>query len=121
MGLFVRTIGIVRAKAKIGMAKLAYNLTRFVWHEADVRRPDGKVRQSPARMAEPAENGGPTSKTAAGRFTPPAMASDNHPVDPVLRGVQLDRRKILSFLRKPTPEYARVSLPLLPLDHSEPR
>ncbi|MEF2073748.1 IS5/IS1182 family transposase, partial [Consotaella sp. CSK11QG-6] len=33
MGLFVRTIGIVRAEAKIGMANLAYNLTRFVWHQ----------------------------------------------------------------------------------------
>ena len=33
MALFVRTIGIVRAKAKIGMANLACNLTRFVWHE----------------------------------------------------------------------------------------
>lgn len=33
MALSVRTIGIVRAKAKIGMANLAYNLTRFVWHE----------------------------------------------------------------------------------------
>jgi len=33
MGLFVRTIGITRARAKIGMANLAYNLTRYVWHE----------------------------------------------------------------------------------------
>jgi transposase, IS5 family len=33
MGLFVRTIGIVRARAKIGMANLAYNLTRYVWQE----------------------------------------------------------------------------------------
>ncbi len=32
MALFVRTIGIVRAKAKIGMANLAYNLMRLVWH-----------------------------------------------------------------------------------------
>ncbi len=32
MGLFVRTIGIARAKAKISMANLAYNLMRFVWH-----------------------------------------------------------------------------------------
>ena len=32
MGLFVRTIGIIRARAKIGMANLAYNLTRYVWH-----------------------------------------------------------------------------------------
>lgn len=33
MKLFIRTIGIARATTKIGMANLAYNLTRFVWHE----------------------------------------------------------------------------------------
>jgi transposase, IS5 family len=33
MGLFVRTIGIVRASAKIGMANLAYNLSCYVWNE----------------------------------------------------------------------------------------
>jgi IS5 family transposase len=33
MGLFVRTIGIVRARVKIGMANLAYNMTRYVWHQ----------------------------------------------------------------------------------------
>jgi len=33
MGLFVRTIGIARARTKIGMANLAYNLMRFVWSE----------------------------------------------------------------------------------------
>jgi len=33
MGLFVRTIGIERAKMKIGMANLAYNFKRLVWHE----------------------------------------------------------------------------------------
>jgi transposase, IS5 family len=33
MGLFVRTIGIARARTKIGMANLAYNLTRFVWRQ----------------------------------------------------------------------------------------
>ena len=33
MGLIVRTIGIARARTKIGMANLAYNLTRFVWHQ----------------------------------------------------------------------------------------
>jgi len=33
MGLFVRTIGIARARTKIGMVNLAYNLTRFVWHQ----------------------------------------------------------------------------------------
>ena len=29
MGLIVRTIGIARAKVKIGMANLAYNIRRF--------------------------------------------------------------------------------------------
>jgi IS5 family transposase len=33
MGLFVRTIGIARARTKIGMVNLAYNFTRFVWHQ----------------------------------------------------------------------------------------
>jgi hypothetical protein len=31
MGLVVRTIGLARATAKITLANLAYNLTRFVW------------------------------------------------------------------------------------------
>jgi hypothetical protein len=30
---FIRTIGIERAKMKIGMANLAYNFKRLVWHE----------------------------------------------------------------------------------------
>ena len=33
MGLFIRTIGIARARTRIGMANLVYNLTRFVWHQ----------------------------------------------------------------------------------------
>ena len=31
MGLIVRTIGMARAKIKIGLANLAYNMRRFVW------------------------------------------------------------------------------------------
>ena len=31
MGLFVRTIGIARARVKIGLATLAYNMRRFVF------------------------------------------------------------------------------------------
>ncbi|EIZ82174.1 transposase IS4 family protein [Methylobacterium sp. GXF4] len=33
-GLFVRTIGLARARTKIGLANLAYNLKRFLWIEA---------------------------------------------------------------------------------------
>jgi transposase, IS5 family len=31
MGVFIRTIGIARAKTKIGMVNLAYNMRRLVW------------------------------------------------------------------------------------------
>lgn len=30
-GLFVRTIGVARAKVKIGLANIAYNVTRLIW------------------------------------------------------------------------------------------
>ena len=32
-GLFVRTIGLERARTKIGLANLAYNFQRLVLHE----------------------------------------------------------------------------------------
>ena len=35
MGLFIRTIGIARATTKIGLANLAYNLGRLIFHERD--------------------------------------------------------------------------------------
>jgi IS5 family transposase len=37
MGLFIRTIGQVRAEAKIGLANLASNLQRFLFHERKSR------------------------------------------------------------------------------------
>jgi IS5 family transposase len=39
MALLVRTIGIVRAEVKSGMANLAFNLSRLVWQQ---------VRSAPA-------------------------------------------------------------------------
>jgi hypothetical protein len=33
MGLFIRTIGIERAKAKITLANLAFNIHRLIFHE----------------------------------------------------------------------------------------
>lgn len=33
MGLFVRTIGIARARVKIGLANLVFNMKRLVWLE----------------------------------------------------------------------------------------
>ena len=34
MKLFVMTIGMGRAKVKIGMANIAYNMLHYVFHEA---------------------------------------------------------------------------------------
>jgi len=31
MGLVIRTVGIARARVKVGLANLAYNLRRYVW------------------------------------------------------------------------------------------
>ena len=31
MGLFIRTIGIARARTKIGLVNLLYNMQRMVW------------------------------------------------------------------------------------------
>ena len=31
MGLFVRTIGLARARVKIGLANIVYNMKRAVW------------------------------------------------------------------------------------------
>jgi len=33
MGLFIRTIGLARARVKIGMANVAYIMRRLVWQE----------------------------------------------------------------------------------------
>ena len=33
MGLVVRTIGLARAKLKIGLANITYNMRRFIWLE----------------------------------------------------------------------------------------
>ena len=33
MGLFVRTIGLARGTAKIGLANLVYNMRRLLWLE----------------------------------------------------------------------------------------
>ncbi len=34
LGLVIRTVGIARARAKVGLANLAYNFARFAWLEA---------------------------------------------------------------------------------------
>jgi IS5 family transposase len=39
MGLIVRTIGIARARVKIGMANLVYNMRRFVWLRTKCQAP----------------------------------------------------------------------------------
>ena len=56
MGLFVRTIGLARARTKIGMANLIYNMKRLVWLEgrrAPARRQNtGKSAQTKPKPAK---------------------------------------------------------------------
>ena len=33
MGLFIHTVGIERAKAKVGLTNIAYNMGRLIFHE----------------------------------------------------------------------------------------
>ena len=44
LGLVVRTVGMVRARVKIGLANLAYNFTRLAWLKAELRPRDAKAR-----------------------------------------------------------------------------
>nr|WP_264045133.1 transposase [Methylobacterium sp. FF17] len=46
-GLFVRTIGLARARTKIGLTNLAYNLKRFLWLEARPVAARGMVGADP--------------------------------------------------------------------------
>ena len=43
MGLFIRTIGQARAEPKIGLANLAYNLQRFLFHERRLATVDNRT------------------------------------------------------------------------------
>ena len=36
MGLYIRTIGLARARTKIGLANLVYNMKRMVWLTAQI-------------------------------------------------------------------------------------
>ena len=63
MGLFVRTIGIARARTKIGMANLAYNLTRFVWHQgANCARMTAKTAENAAKVPKSATSISPNDR-----------------------------------------------------------
>jgi hypothetical protein len=52
LGLVARTIGMVRARVKIGLADLAYNLTRLAWLNGRTA-PDGTARHDGLRPAKP--------------------------------------------------------------------
>ena len=60
MGLIVRTVGMARARLKIGLANLAYNMRRFVWlqtrnapHEDEGGKKGGRRTAPPHSKAEP--------------------------------------------------------------------
>src|SRR5215472_11471515 len=72
LGLVVRTIGIVRARVKIGLANLAYNLTRLAWlspHRACVTAP--RVTLARDQRNHPAAT---SINPRTGTITPPRAA-----------------------------------------------
>ena len=56
MGLFVCTIGLKRAEAKIGLANLACNFQRLIFHER--RAAMARVRLNSAKSLRRERNGG---------------------------------------------------------------
>ena len=61
MGLFIRTIGIDRARIKIGMANLAYNFQRLAWLEGrpHSRKTGHQAVIRPRKPTKPGQNGQP--------------------------------------------------------------
>jgi hypothetical protein len=53
LGLVVRTIGLVRARTKIGMANLVYNFTRLGWLQDEPRRRDAYPTEIDQRQTTP--------------------------------------------------------------------
>ena len=50
-GLFIRTIGLARAEAKLTLANIAYNLDRLIFHERQRRHgmTPSEAQESPAK------------------------------------------------------------------------
>ena len=70
MGLFVRTIGIARARTKIGMANLAYNLTRSFGARGELRLHDGTSGGNAAAMPKSATSISPNDRNQRHRRAP---------------------------------------------------
>jgi hypothetical protein len=83
--LVVRTIGMVRARVKIGLANLAYNFTRLAWLNGQA---------VPARCPNPNVGEAITAKSKTNRFCSRPDIAANNPIRPsppakngVIRGV----------------------------------
>ncbi len=72
MKLFIRTIGIARARTKIGMTNLAYNLMRYVWHQGRTA-PAGRQKRrktTPRRQTRHPASTSTTKTEATSRHQP---------------------------------------------------
>ncbi|MDE2167586.1 MAG: transposase [Alphaproteobacteria bacterium] len=94
IGLVIRTIGMSRARAKIGLANLAYNFNRFVWLNG---RPASAWWNSGSKTSVIASK--PRSRNSRSRQNPrkttpfsPSRRYHNR----VIRGVQSDTRVLWS-------------------------
>ena len=81
-GLFIRTIGLARAEAKLTLANLAYNMDRLIFHER--RGGDG---MTPSRSPEPPAKPPGHHAEAAGKAAAPGTATPSQPDAPRKPGV----------------------------------
>lgn len=90
-GLFIRTIGIARAKAKLFLVKITYNVDRLIFHER--ARAAGSIRLqsgNPRRNKRSASNRSPQSAaTDPLRRSNRRFPENDHLNEPVNAGVQL--------------------------------
>lgn len=82
-GLFIRTIGLARAEAKLTLANLAYNFDRLVLNAG---APGG---ESARNRPEGAENGPDQAGAGQGYGDPPVRLVEINQITGVLAGVQL--------------------------------
>jgi hypothetical protein len=77
MGLFVRTIGLARATAKIGFANLVYNMRRLLWLERQTVRltpPAGSPAPSRPLQGNTAQDEGDLIRSA--QHSPPQSSQE---------------------------------------------
>jgi hypothetical protein len=71
IGLFIRTIGLARARTKIGLANFLYNMRRLIWLAGRMdwsrRRPTGGFRPAPVPSSPTRHSSRPAAAVVAAK------------------------------------------------------